>query len=223
MKVNHTKKMRDVEQLFPTQTVLVVSAHPDDYEIGCGGTIKLFTGSGFKVYGLILTDGERGGHGEKRMKDAKISAKFLGMKDVFFGRKTDGKVTDDIDHVDAIERIIKQVSPDMVLTHSVHDRHQDHRHCSTATTAAARNVPTLLMYETQNSTQFEPHFFFNITKTLKDKIKALKVHTCQIKKGSIDLEAVKATARYRGLQFNVKYAEGFEINHMLANHMLPRK
>lgn len=199
------------------ETVLAIGAHPDDIEIGCGGTIKILTSLGYKVYALILTKGEKGGNPEVRVKEAKASAKILGIKKVFFPQFNDGKLHDDIEHINVVEEYIKRLKPNTVFTHTQHEHHQDHRNCSMISLAAARKVPTLLMYETQPNQFFEPHCYVNITNSFKFKLQSLTMHSSQIDKHSFDLGFIETLARYRGFQINVKYAESFEINHMLMN------
>jgi len=199
-------------------TILAIGAHPDDIEVGCAGTLKLLASLGYMVYGVILTDGERGGDREKRLKEAFISARILGLENVFFEHFEDGKVPFDVDTVTAIEEYIQDLQPWKVFTHTKEDRHQDHWNCSCATQAAARKgVREILMYEVYGSTtsSFVPHYVVDISETIEYKLASLKVHQSQIGKGVLNIEGIREHAGSLGKEYGYKYAENFEINHLL--------
>jgi len=211
-----------INTIFPRRhqvpTILAVGSHPDDIEVGCGGTLKAFADLGYKVYGVILTDGERGGDRKERLKEASTSAKILGLESIFFEHLEDGKVSFNVDTVSTIEKYVKTLQPQKVITHSKEDRHQDHWGCSCATQAAARrSVKEILMYEVYGSTtaSFNPHYIVDISETIKSKLSSLKVHRSQIGKGVLNLDGLKEHAGSIGKQHGYKYAEAFEINHLL--------
>lgn len=206
--------------LNPSETILAIAAHPDDIEVGCGGMLKALANLGYRVYGLILTDGERGGDGEQRLKEASASARILGLEKVFFEHLEDGRLPFDIDTITVIEGYIDKLKPQKVLTHTKCDRHQDHVNCSNATTAATRKgVNDILMYEVYCSTKpsFIPHYIMDISETIECKLKALEKHQSQIEKGTLNLEGLKEHAGSIGKEYGCQYAEAFEINHMLFN------
>ena len=62
--------------------VIAVGAHPDDVEIGCGGTLALLAAQGFRVGIIDLTDGEptpRSSGPAERLAEAAAAAKVLGV------------------------------------------------------------------------------------------------------------------------------------------------
>jgi len=198
-------------------TVLAIGAHPDDIEVGCGGTLKVLADLGYEVYGVILTDGERGGYREKRLEEASISAKVIGLKKVFFEHLEDGKVPFNIDTVATIEKYIHNIQPQKVFTHSKQDRHQDHWSCSCATQAATRRgIKEVLMYEIYGSTtsSFDPHYVVDISEVIKCKLLSVKAHQSQVRKGVLNLEGIKEHAGSVGKGYGYEYAETFEINHL---------
>lgn len=202
--------------------ILATGAHPDDIELGCGGTLKKHIISKDKVYGLVLTKGEKGDHCP-RGNEYNNSSNFLGMEDMINFGLEDGEVRDNHSTISRIEELIQKLNPVIVYTHTPNDRHQDHRYCSNAVKSAARFVPKLLLFETPSSTsEFTPHYFSDITKTLDFKIKALRKYRSQIKKGIVNLDWIKEQAGYWGhkLRINNKkkiYAEAFEINHIILD------
>ena len=60
--------------------ILIVGAHPDDYELGMAGTIKKHIVEGHNIISIIMSNGEAIGNANERAKEAKKSAKFLGIK-----------------------------------------------------------------------------------------------------------------------------------------------
>src|SRR5438094_117171 len=81
--------------------VAVISPHPDDESIGCGGTICLHTARGDRVIAVFLTSGERGLHGLPREEAARVreqeagsAAAILGLASVKFLRRPDGHLDD---------------------------------------------------------------------------------------------------------------------------------
>jgi LmbE family N-acetylglucosaminyl deacetylase len=74
----------------------------------------------------------------------------------------------------------------------------------------------LLYYETPSTQRFEPTVYVDIADVLDDKIRALCAHESQVMRdGSVNLEALEATARFRGSQGRIKHAEAFESPRLL--------
>jgi len=67
--------------------VLAIGAHPDDIEIGCGGTLLKLKQQGHKVYMLVMTRGESGGCPEKRLQEQEAAAEYIGAEEIFWGMR----------------------------------------------------------------------------------------------------------------------------------------
>lgn len=210
--------------------VLAVGAHPDDIEIGCGGTLVLFKRKGHEVYILILTRGEASGDPTVREKECRKAASILGADELIFGNLQDTKITDGIETIMAIENVINQIKPDIIFTHSYKDGHQDHRNTGMAALSAARNSKKVLLYESPAALrEFCPQVFVDISTTFDVKLKALEMFGSQASKvyfkGSNMLDhvrnfpyvsnAVEGLARFRGFQAGVTFAEAFEVGKFL--------
>ena len=112
--------------------ILALSAHPDDAELGCGGTLAHAASQGKKVGIYDLTKGELGTRGtvEVRQKEAADASEILGLavrgnlgfKDAFFAN--------DQTHQLALMKIIRQHQPEIVLAAAPNDRHPDHPRAS---------------------------------------------------------------------------------------------
>lgn len=108
--------------------ILTIGAHPDDVELGCGGTVAKEVANGKKVGILDLTRGELGTRGtaETRDEEASNAAQILGVsvrENVAFA---DGFFTNDKKHQLEIIKVIRKYQPEIVLCNAVDDRHIDH-------------------------------------------------------------------------------------------------
>lgn len=123
--------------------VLVVTAHPDDVDFAAAGSIAGFTDRGVEVTYCVVTDGDAGGFdreldnggmAELRRTEQTNAAKIVGVSDLRFLGYHDGTVVQSLDLRRDITRVIRQVRPDLVITHTpernyrfVAPSHPDHR------------------------------------------------------------------------------------------------
>jgi LmbE family N-acetylglucosaminyl deacetylase len=196
--------------------VLAVGAHPDDIELGAGGTVARHVEEGDEVYFLTLTYGEQGGNKLQRRREAERSAKALNVKSLEFGGIPDTKVSEGIETILVVEKVVDRVRPDRIYTQSPKDRHQDHRNTALATYSAGRKVPEILSFESPDSYPgFAPQYYVQITGTIAKKIDALKKFHSQQNKRFFEAQAVKGLAQFRGYQVGIAYAEAFEVVRMI--------
>jgi LmbE family N-acetylglucosaminyl deacetylase len=220
--------------------ILAVGAHPDDIELGCGATLALFKKKGHEVHFLVLTSGEASGNPSRREQECRQSAKAIGADKVHFGKLPDTKITDGVETIMTIERVIQKLRPDIVFAHSPKDSHQDHRNAGLASISAARNSKKVLLYESPAALRdFVPQCYVDVTATFEIKLKALEAFGSQVSKiyfkgnnASQDhlfvrspaagvaripyvSNAAEGLARFRGFQAGVDLAEGFEVGKFL--------
>ena len=115
--------------------ILVFGAHPDDVELGCGGTIIKEVNRGKRVGIIDLTRGELGTRGNIsiRDKETKVATNIMGVairenmnfKDGFFKNNDKNKLE--------LIKKIRRYRPDIVLTNALSDRHPDHPRSSQIT------------------------------------------------------------------------------------------
>lgn len=108
--------------------VLAIGAHPDDVELGCGGTVAKLVAEGKSVGIIDLTQGELGTRGtaETRKQEASNAAKILGVairENLGF---RDGFFVNDEKHQLALVHVIRKYQPDTILCNALEDRHIDH-------------------------------------------------------------------------------------------------
>lgn len=108
--------------------IAVLAAHPDDVELGCGGTVAKHIAQGLKVGIIDFTRGELGTRGtpELRAQEAADAAKILGVSVRENLGLKDGFFQNDAEHQLKVIRAIRQYKPRIVLANAVHDRHVDH-------------------------------------------------------------------------------------------------
>lgn len=179
--------------------ILVLASHPDDAELGCGGTIARQVSLGNKVGIVDLTRGELGTRGtpETRQKEAEVSASILGvairenlgLADGFFQNTPETQL--------AVVRAIRKFQPRVVLANAVTDRHIDHGKGANLATDAAflsglmkikttddHHNPQLAwrpeaVYHYVQSQFIAPDFVVDISAQWETKMKAIKAFSSQ--------------------------------------------
>jgi LmbE family N-acetylglucosaminyl deacetylase len=108
------------------QRIMVVAAHPDDAEFGCGGTVARWVSEGATAYYLICTNGDKGTDepgisaedlAVVRDREQRAAAKVLGVSEVVFLPRRDGELVYSIDLRGDVVRWIRTWRPDAVFTH----------------------------------------------------------------------------------------------------------
>ena len=212
---------RGLERTGPAlRAVLAVGAHPDDLELGCGGTLALHKLNGDKVYLLVLTKGEASGDVEARERECRRAAEILGVDRLFFGELRDTRVHDGRETIDVIENVIDEVDPDIIYAPTPKDTHQDHRNTGHATMSAGRRCKMILLYEGASTQRdFYPQVFVDIEKTFEMKKKAIGVFGSQLgnQRGGYTraVQGIEGLARLRGYQAGLNVAEAFEVGRFI--------
>jgi LmbE family N-acetylglucosaminyl deacetylase len=193
--------------------VLAIGAHPDDIEVGCGGTIKKHILNGDDVYYVIATNGEKGGKREERIDEAKRAAKLIGVKGIDFLNLPDSFVLHDGKTVHLLDKVMKKISPYIVYVNSLRDYHQDHSNIAKSALSASRNMKnSILCYEAPSTTlEFTPIAFNNISETFESKIECINQFFSQEEKNYMERQAIVNLAKFRGKIISVEYAEAFEV------------
>lgn len=133
------------------ERVLAVTAHPDDVDFGAAGAVRSWTAAGTAVTCCVCTSGEAGrasgtsaAEGAALRRDEqRAAARAVGVSEVRFLERPDGRVTADLALRREISAVIREVRPQVVLTHSPEFTwspaallHPDHRAVGEAAIAA---------------------------------------------------------------------------------------
>lgn len=108
--------------------LLVMVVHPDDAELGSGGTIAKHVSQGKKVGIVDLTRGELGTRGSAEIRDqeAAAAAEILGLTVRDNLRMRDGFFANDEVHQLKVIQAIRKYRPEILITNAKYDRHPDH-------------------------------------------------------------------------------------------------
>lgn len=201
--------------------LLAVGAHADDIEIGCGATILRLVAEhpGLSVDWLVLS-----GHGDRAGEAADSAAAFLtgagatrvvveGFRDGFF--PYDGGAVKE-----RFERLKAEVAPDLVLTHRLEDRHQDHRLVAELTWNTFRDH-LILEYEIPKyeGDLGRPNLYVPVGQEHGErKVELLrKCFPSQAGRSWFSDDTFWATLRLRGIECNApgRYAEAFQARKLV--------
>jgi LmbE family N-acetylglucosaminyl deacetylase len=199
--------------VFASKVVLAVGAHPDDIELGCGGTLYKAVQAEAQVIALYMTRGGKTTDTNVRMRESTEAMNVLGVKEIHFENFPDTEIPDSFEAVNCLEQYAIKYQPDIVLTHSINDTHQDHRTIGWLAMSSFRNIPKILAFETPRvrPAAFLPTYFVNITGCVDKKWEALRCHISQKEKRYLAYESTVNLASFRGSQVGVEAAEAFEI------------
>ena len=200
--------------------VVVVGAHPDDPESGCGGTIALYSDGGHEVVVLYLTRGEAGIPGMSMQETAAIrtaecqkACAILKARPVFVGQ-IDGNTEVNNSRYEDFRTILEAEHPDVVFTHWPIDTHRDHRAASLlvydAWLESGRKF-ALYYFEVDQGEQtqvFQPTNYVNISLTESRKRAACFAHASQHPQTTF-YPLHEVMNRFRGMECGVGLAEGF--------------
>lgn len=217
---------------------LIVVAHPDDEVLGAGASIHKWTSNGDVVDVCIMCSEAKARsfrpENEDLKKDLENSSAFLGI-----GRKYEGSFPNiemnTVPHlqlVQFIENAILESKPDIVISHHPADSNNDHLHTSMACQEAIRiaqrrpelkplkefwnmEVPSCTEWGVNSAMQkFTPNCFVEVgLEGVQAKIKALSMYRGVMRPypHPRSEESIIGLAAYRGSQFQLKYAEAFEV------------
>lgn len=217
--------------------VLAISAHPDDVEINCAGTLAKCVDRGDEVVICNMCSGNQGHFvirpnelAKLRLEEGDRAAAIIGAKHISLGYGDAELYSQSRETRDRLVDVIREVKPDFIITHTPEDYMPDHVAVShlvfDATFAASLPhyatekgegfAPLCPVFYMDNLGQFlfEPTEYVDITDRVEDKMRMLECHESQMKwmkeHDGIDFADVVATfAKTRGAQAGVKYAEGF--------------
>jgi N-acetylglucosamine malate deacetylase 1 len=200
--------------------ILVLSPHTDDAELGAGGTISRLIDEGKEVHYIAFSGCEssvpNGLPKDILRKECMNSIQIMGILPERANILNYQVRTFPEHRQEILEDMIKFknfINPDLVLTPSSHDTHQDHSTIYWEALRAFKKVSTIWGYEHPwNNLTFNTDIFFRIfPEHLERKIRALKEYRSQEDRPYMEGENIRALARTRGAQIDVPYAEIFEL------------
>jgi len=226
--------------------LMVITVHPDDAELGAGGTIAKYVAEGKSVGIVDLTRGELGTRGtaETRKAEAARAAEILGVQVRDNLDLRDGFFQNDETSQLAIIRCIRKYQPEIVITNALDDRHPDHGRASKLVNDALflsglRRIETTDEHGVQEAFRprlqlqliqdkyIQPDIILDITDYWDIKERSILAYTTQFNTEDDSepqtyisnpdfMESTKGRASELGRSIQVKYAEGFTARKLLG-------
>ena len=219
--------------------VLVISPHPDDEILGCGGTLlKLKKKYKYELNWLIITKISKKNWPNKkvllRKREILEIKKKIGFKKVIELKFESGTLNNNnlSKLIIKLGKNLSKVKPEIVFVPYIEDSHSDHFFTTYAFNSISKsfrnlNLEKILVYETLSETNFNyfnkkkfiPNVFIDITEFINDKIDLMKVYNSELGKHPFPRseKSIKSLSILRGSQSNYKYAESFELKYDSKN------
>jgi bacillithiol biosynthesis deacetylase BshB1 len=227
--------------------LLAFGPHPDDIEIGIGGTIARHTALGLSVGLCDVSAGEMGSNGtpEERIAEAQAARTVLGAAWRENLRWPDRRIGKDPAHLEQAVAFIRRHRPRAVALPHWGDRHPDHRATSELLTEAVFNAglrrypaegeawkPDWICYYFVNDTQV-PSFLIDVSEHYDRKQEALDCHVSQFEAARphrvatrLNTPLFRQLIQSRDAQFGalagVRWAEGFVVREPVLRSTLLR-
>lgn len=219
--MTHAVGRPQITSRYAGQTVLGIGAHPDDLELGVGGTLARLSRAGARVVMAVVSIPNEL---ELRTREARRGAEILGGEIRLLTPDRCSRVEDLKNHelVAMIDRLVEELKPGAVFTHCLPNFHVDHKlvyeaclacqrrayfdlYCYSPTACSAVNIP------------FHPHAYVDITDTVEAKMAAIQAHASQFERRGIPTDGYRDTVGRYGQLAGVPYAEGLEIVRLRFN------
>ena len=213
---------------------IVISAHPDDESIGCGGSLLKKRANGEELYWIIVTNvSERYGFTKERIRQRENEIRQveekIGFKKIFDLQLKPGGIDGAafLTMVPMISKIFYDIKPETIFVMNRSDIHSDHRFTFDAVVACTKSfrypfIKKVLMYECISETEFAPplpencflpNYFIDISNVMVEKLELCKIYASEFGDHPFprSIENIKALAHFRGATAGVQYAEAFQL------------
>lgn len=204
---------------YTGRTVVAVGAHPDDIELGIGGTLARLARTGVRV---IMAVASVPSDYHQRRREAMRAAEILGCELRILLDSGPQRV-DDIKHyqlVGLLDALVREYRPAAVFTHSASELHRDHLtiHNACLSTQRLQFFDFFHFHPTMcrpMPVPFHPRGYVDISDTIDAKMRAIAAHESQFALRGLDVSIYRETARFMGRLIGVKYAEGLDVGRIL--------
>lgn len=202
------------------QNILVIGAHFDDAELGCGGTMAKLAAEGKKVYKLTLTDNVTNFEQmnihvdmESSCVDSANACREMGVEEITdFELIQCNHLVYSTETMQKVEKIIFDKKIDTVFIHYDSDMNQDHIAAAKICLTAARHCRNIFYYQSNGyilDKTFYPTVFFDISDYYDHKRKALEHYRGDHNRFDRLFDISLKRTEIWGYANKVAYAEGF--------------
>jgi N-acetylglucosamine malate deacetylase 1 len=199
---------------FHGRKVCFIGAHPDDIELGCGAFISNILGK-TDILCVTLSDNQKNPSLKHLAEEHHRSMAVLGIprdhvKLESFVTRRFPELRQDI--LEYLYQLNREYRPDIVITHTRSDIHQDHQQTTEEVLRAFRGTTVLGFDALRSSYGFFPHFLARVTEQdLDHKVKALAEYTTYNEKYYFSADVLRSTLIRHGALAELPFAEGFDI------------
>ncbi|MCX8064822.1 MAG: bacillithiol biosynthesis deacetylase BshB1 [Candidatus Hydrogenedentes bacterium] len=218
--------------------ILAFGAHPDDVELGIGGTIAKLAQKGLIVGIIDLTQGEMSSRGtvDERKTEAHNAGKILNVHIRENLRLPDAQISSSWEQKIEVIKVIREYTPQLIIAPMKDDKHPDHHnahflireanyfsglHKVNTGEQAPYRCPTLIYYYPYYEISF-PHLLIDISEHFENKLSALKAYKSQFFNPDYDApetfisserfwKSIKERCAYWGSKINKEYAEALYL------------
>lgn len=216
-----------------SKKVMVISVHPDDETLGCGGTILKRIMQGYQVDIVLVTNisTEQGFSSERvesRQREIEImkekygcNVHLMNLKSMELDKYNKGEL------VGKFSKVMSSIEPNIVYLPFKGDAHSDHRIVFEAAYSCTKTfrypyIEEIYMIEVLSETDFAPalnenmfipNVFEDISEFIDQKLEIMKIFSSEIAPPPFprSLENIKSLARVRGSQSGFLFAESFML------------
>lgn len=200
-------------------TVLVLSPHTDDSELGAGGAVSRLLREGHEVHYVTFSSCDESLPDDQQGRLREEFERVMALVEPTDYRLLDYSVRRFNEHrqdvLSDLVEIRNEVQPDLVIGPSLEDFHQDHVVVATEMVRAFKTSASVVTYELPwNHVTFETQLFYKLTAAdLDNKLAQLAMYESQIEqeRGYFSEEFVRGLAAVRGVQCDARYAEAFSV------------
>jgi len=199
---------------FYGKRVLLLGAHPDDIELGCGALLHHIVKE-TDVLCVTLSDNQKNPDLKNVKEEHYVSMAILGVpkEKIVFGPFTTRVFPDSRQEI--LEYFLKlrtDFQPDLIFVHSGQDIHQDHNTMTNEALRAFRGITVLGFDVVRSSYGFFPHFLVEVTEEdVNKKIEALSQYETYRNRYYFNSELTRSITMRHGALAECPFAEGFDI------------
>ncbi len=214
--------------------VVVISSHPDDEILGCGGTLLKHKANGDEIFWIIITGvSEKYGFLKERVESRTLEINKISEGMDFSSVHQFGYPPMGLDSsignkmIPQLSAVFHEIQPEVIYVVNRSDAHSDHRITFDAVVACTKSfrypfIKKVLMYECISETEFAPalfekvflpNYYVDVSVYMKKKLELMQVYASELGEHPFprSIRNIEALAVFRGASVGVEYAEAFQL------------
>jgi N-acetylglucosamine malate deacetylase 1 len=204
---------------YAGRMVLAIGAHPDDIELGMGGTLARLSRCGAQVVMAVVSVPS---DYATRRREAQRAAQILGAELRILMDAGSQRIEEVKSYqlVGLVDNLVRTFRPDAVFTHGTAEFHRDHQivHNAVAATQRLKYFDFFTFHPTMCRpvpVPFHPRIYVDVSDTIEAKMAAIAAHESQFGERGLDVHIYRDMARLTGRLVGTEYAEGLDVGRML--------